>query len=84
MHLLSSSSELMLLQHNARQVTVTKPRVRTSCYTERRFEISLYSWHVNHADPIMGAMSTYRRETGNTGKVRNVGTLPGHFMNSKK
>lgn len=33
MHLLSNSSELMLLQHNARQVTVTKPRARTTCYT---------------------------------------------------
>lgn len=78
MHLLSSSSEQMLLEHNARQVTVTKPRARTNCYTEKRFEISLYSWHVNHADPITGAMSTCRRRTGNTGKP-----LAGQFMNNK-
>lgn len=77
-HLLSSSSEQMLPQHNARQVTVTKPRARASCYTQRRFEISQYSWHVNHADPITGVMSTCRRGTGSTGKP-----LTGHFMNSK-
>lgn len=76
MHLLFSSSELMLLQHNARQVT--KLTARTSCYTERRFEISLYSWLVNYVDPIIGAMSTCRRGTGNTGKP-----LTGQFMNSK-
>lgn len=58
--------EQMLLQHNARHVTVTEPRARTSCYPERRSEISLYSWHVNHADPITGAMSTCKRGTGRT------------------
>lgn len=76
--LLSSSSELMLPQHNARQGTVTKPRVGTSCCTERRFETSLCSWHVNHADPITGAKSTGRRRSGNTGKP-----LTRQFMNSK-